>query len=132
MERRGATSVCCVSDYRVWSAFRRTCTVSLGSHISNRRKRAHSVPPMRCFWSAFFAENVCVVIFGQSSLRSKSSNRKFVTNNLTSDAGIGFGGGLVVTVFVVFVLTDWLRVWPRRVVAVTLEACEVGRDMVSE
>jgi hypothetical protein len=85
---------------------------------------------MRCFWSAFFAENVCVVIFGQSSLKSKSSSRKFVTNNLTSEAGIGLGGGLVV-VFVVFVLIDRLRVLPRRVEAVALEACEVGRDMVS-
>jgi hypothetical protein len=31
----------------------------------------------------------------------------------------------------VFVLTDWVRAWPRRVAAVRLDACEVGRDMAA-
>ena len=46
------------------------------------------------------------MILGQSSRKLKSSNRRFVTNNLTSEAGIGFDGGLDV----VFVLIDKLRV----------------------
>lgn len=131
MERKDAISVWLVSDLFVPCDFRRTCAVSVGSHSSNRRKSAHSVPLMRCFWSAFLAENVCVVILGQSSRRSKSKSRRFVTNNLMSAAGIGFGGSLV-TVPAVFVLTDWVRAWPSRVEAATLEVCEVGRDMVLE
>ena len=138
MGRRGAVSVWRISSTLVSCVFRRTCAVSVGSHISKRRKRAHSVPLMRCFWSAFLAESVCAVMLGQSSRRSKSSNRRLVTKSLTCEAGIGFGCGLVVVVvvvmvFVVFVLTDRLRAWPRRVeaLALALEASEVGRDMVS-
>lgn len=121
---------------------RRTCAVSAGSQISNRRNRAHSVPLMRCFWSAFLAENVCAVMCGQSSWRSKSSNRRFVTNSLMSEAGIGLGGsrgavfvlaGWVGGLGAVFVFRDWVRAWPGRVeaAAAALEACEVGRDMVA-
>lgn len=103
-----------------------TCAVSLGSQISNSRKSAHSVPPILCLWSAFFAENVCTDIPGQSLFKSKSNNLKFDTKILTSIAGDGFSGcGLA------FVLTDKLRETPCVVVLVAVDDCEVDRDMLS-
>jgi hypothetical protein len=63
---------------------------------------------------------------GQSSCKSKSNNRKFVTNNLTSGEGIGFSNGALL-----FVLTDRLREWPWLVLVVAVDDCEVDRDMLS-
>lgn len=64
---------------------------------------------------------------GQSFRRSKSSNRKFVTKSLTSEAGIGLSDcGLMVGAF-----TDALREWPCVVLVVAVDVCEVGRDMLS-
>lgn len=102
-----------------------TWAVSLMSQISNNRNSAHSVAPIRCFWSAFFAEKVCTVMFGQSSCRSKSSSRRLVTKRRMSDAGSGFKeGGFVV------VLRDMVRDGPLLVVVVmAVEDVEVGRDM---
>jgi hypothetical protein len=66
------------------------------------------------------------VIPGQSLLRSRSNNLKFVTKSLISDEGIGFSD----CVFV-FVLTDKLRVWPWLVLVVAVDDCEVDRDILS-
>lgn len=64
---------------------------------------------------------------GQSFRWSKSSSRRFVTNILTSEAGIGLSGcGLVADAF-----TDRLREWPWVGFAVAVDVCEVGRDMLS-
>lgn len=88
----------------------------------NRWKRAHSVAPMHCFWSAFFAEKVCTVMSGQSGRKSRSIKRKFVTNSCTSEAA-----GRVRASILVFVLADKPRAMA---VVVTEDDCETGRDMV--
>jgi hypothetical protein len=104
---------------------RQTCAVSWGSQISNRRKSAHSVPLILWRWSAFLAENVCTVIPGQSLCKSKSSNRRFVTNTLTSCETAEFSDGALL-----LVLTDKLREWPWLVFEVAVDECEVDRDML--
>lgn len=91
-----------------------TWLVSWGSQISNKRNSAHSMPPIRCFWSAFREENVCTVIPGQSGRRSKSIRRRFVTNSLTSDCPE-----------LVFVLVDELRTSP-----LAEEDCDVVQDII--
>jgi hypothetical protein len=66
------------------------------------------------------------VIPGQSSRKSKSSNRKFVTKSLTSEVDAVFSDcGLL------FVLTDKLRETPWLVLVVAVDDCEVDRDMLS-
>ena len=65
------------------------------------------------------------MISGQSSRRSKSSKRRFVTKSRTSDAGSGFRDcGLV------FVLSDMLRDKPLLVVVVAVEDVDVDLDML--
>lgn len=62
---------------------------------------------------------------GQSSRKSKSSSRKFVTKSLTSVAGPVLSDcGLV------FVLTAILRELPLLVVAVAVAAVEVDLDII--
>lgn len=62
---------------------------------------------------------------GQSSSKSKSSNRRFVANNFTSEAGIGFSD----CVFAL-PLTDKLRDVPFGGLLVAVDDCEVDRDII--
>jgi len=104
----------------------RTWLVSAGSHISNNLNKAHSTPPILCFWSAFLEEKVCTVMPGQSGRKSKSIKRRFVTKSLTWEGGSGFEncGCLVV------VLIDSLRRRPFVAVPATAEVftvvCDIG------
>jgi hypothetical protein len=102
-----------------------TWPVSTGSHISNNLNKAHSTPPILCFWSAFFEEKVCTVMAGQSGRKSKSISRRFVTKSLTSEGGSGFKGCGVLVV----VLIDSLRTRPLVAVPATVEVFDVVRDI---
>jgi hypothetical protein len=63
---------------------------------------------------------------GQSSRKSKSSNRRLVTKSLISGVDMGFTTwGLGID------LTDKVREWPFAVAVVAVEAVDGGRDMVA-
>ena len=77
-------------------------------------------------------------MFGQSLRKSRSRSRRLVTKSLISEGGSGLLllrpalVVVVVAVAVVVVLTDKLRetVAVAAVVAVMVEVCEVGRDIL--